>query len=85
MRCHPLSMLSILSAALLGGFAKPLALRRGGMRVKHAWSAVPKNWESLGYPRNETTIDLHLALKSTTLGGNWLTVIGAHCVRVPSQ
>ncbi|KAH9029453.1 subtilisin-like protein [Lactarius hengduanensis] len=34
------------------------------MKVKHAWDAVPNNWESLGHPPNQTTINLHLALKS---------------------
>ncbi|KAI9455777.1 subtilisin-like protein [Lactarius psammicola] len=64
MRCHPLSVLSTLAAVLLGGFATPLAPRWGRMRVIHAWNAVPKNWESQGYPHNKTTIDLYLALKS---------------------
>ncbi|KAH9167472.1 subtilisin-like protein [Lactarius sanguifluus] len=64
MRCHALSVLPILSALLLCGFATPLASRWDGMKVKHAWDAVPKNWQSLGHPSNQTTIDLHLALKS---------------------
>ncbi|KAH9168797.1 subtilisin-like protein [Lactarius sanguifluus] len=33
------------------------------MRVKHAWEAIPENWESLGIPSAGTTINLHLALK----------------------
>ncbi|KAH8979044.1 subtilisin-like protein [Lactarius akahatsu] len=57
MRCHALSV-------LICGFATPLASRWDGMKVKHAWDAVPNNWESLGHPSNQTTIDLHLALKS---------------------
>ncbi|KAH9057769.1 subtilisin-like protein [Lactarius vividus] len=64
MRCHTLSVLVTLSAPLLCGFATPLTSQWGGMKVKHAWDAVPKNWESLGHSSNETTIDLHIALKS---------------------
>ncbi|KAH9017707.1 subtilisin-like protein [Lactarius pseudohatsudake] len=64
MRCRALSVLTTLSAAFLCGFAKPLASRWDGMKVKHAWDAVPKNWETLGNPPNQTTIDLRLALKS---------------------
>ncbi|KAH9167583.1 subtilisin-like protein [Lactarius sanguifluus] len=64
MHCRALSVLTTLSAAFLCGFGTPLTLRWGGMKVKHAWDAVPKNWESLGHPSNRTTIDLHLALKS---------------------
>ncbi|KAH9017706.1 subtilisin-like protein [Lactarius pseudohatsudake] len=64
MRCHALSVLATLSAPLLCGLAMPLASRWDGMKVKHAWDAVPKNWQSLGHPSNQTTINLHLALKS---------------------
>ncbi|KAH9168350.1 subtilisin-like protein [Lactarius sanguifluus] len=64
MRCHALSVLAILSAPLLCGFVTPFTSRWDGMKVKHAWDTVPKNWKSLGHPSNETTIDLHLALKS---------------------
>ncbi|KAH9174031.1 subtilisin-like protein [Lactarius sanguifluus] len=32
------------------------------MRVKHTWSAVPANWETLGCPSAGTTIDLYIAL-----------------------
>src|SRR6266702_8220984 len=64
MRCLPLSFLSILAATLLGGLATPLAPHGDRMRVKHAWDAVPENWENLGHPPHATTIALHLALKS---------------------
>ncbi|KAH8983147.1 subtilisin-like protein [Lactarius hatsudake] len=64
MRCHALSVLPTLSALLICGFATPLASRWDRMKVKHAWDVVPKNWQSLGHPTNQTTIDLHLALKS---------------------
>jgi len=63
MRRDPLSVLSTLSAAILGGFATPLAPRWNEMRV-NICNDVPKNWENLSHPPNETTIDLHLALKS---------------------
>ncbi|KAH9160013.1 subtilisin-like protein [Lactarius sanguifluus] len=33
------------------------------MHIKHSWSAVPKNWESLGRPPSGTTIDLYITLK----------------------
>ncbi|KAH9045018.1 subtilisin-like protein [Lactarius hengduanensis] len=32
------------------------------MQVKHTWSAVPANWETLGCPSAGTTIDLYIAL-----------------------
>ncbi|KAH9027944.1 subtilisin-like protein [Lactarius pseudohatsudake] len=64
MPCHALSVLATLSALLLCGFATPLTSRWGRMKVKHAWDTVPKNWQSLGHPSNQTTVDLHLALKS---------------------
>ncbi|KAH9024565.1 hypothetical protein EDB85DRAFT_2150397 [Lactarius pseudohatsudake] len=64
MRCPALSVLATLSAPLLGGCATPLVSPWDGMKVKHAWGAVPKNWESLGHPSNETTIEFYLALKS---------------------
>ncbi|KAH8985640.1 hypothetical protein EDB86DRAFT_2833056 [Lactarius hatsudake] len=32
------------------------------MRVKHTWSAVPANWETLGSPSAGTMIDLYIAL-----------------------
>ncbi|KAF8258401.1 peptidase S8/S53 domain-containing protein [Lactarius quietus] len=65
MSCHPLFVLTTLATAvLLGIFATPHVPRWGGMKVMHAWSAVPQNWVSMGHPHRETTIDLHLALKS---------------------
>ncbi|KAH8982928.1 subtilisin-like protein [Lactarius hatsudake] len=64
MHRRALSVLSTLSAAFLCGFATPLTLRWDEMKVKHAWDTVPNNWHSLGHPSNQTTIDLHLALKS---------------------
>ncbi|KAH9011132.1 peptidase S8/S53 domain-containing protein [Lactarius hengduanensis] len=54
-------MLSFLTAAPLADFATPLA-PWGDMRVRHTWSAVPANWETLGCPSADTTIDLYIAL-----------------------
>ncbi|KAH9170796.1 subtilisin-like protein [Lactarius sanguifluus] len=61
MRYHWLYVLSFLTAAPPADFATPLALW-GDMRVKHTWSAVPANWETLGCPSAGTTIDLYIAL-----------------------
>ncbi|KAH9052027.1 Pro-kumamolisin, activation domain-containing protein [Lactarius deliciosus] len=44
--------------------AKPLQPHWGSMRVKHVWNTVPPNWEYLGYPDAEATIDLQISLKS---------------------
>ncbi|KAF8267936.1 peptidase S8/S53 domain-containing protein [Lactarius quietus] len=32
------------------------------IRVKHTWNTVPSNWEILGPPPSNTTIDLHIGL-----------------------
>ncbi|KAH9055021.1 subtilisin-like protein [Lactarius vividus] len=61
MRYHWLSVLSFLTVTPLADFATPLA-PWGNMRVKHTWSAVPANWETLGCPSAGTTIDLNIAL-----------------------
>ncbi|KAH9026067.1 subtilisin-like protein [Lactarius pseudohatsudake] len=61
MRYHWLYTLLFLTATSLAYFATPLA-PWGDMRVKHTWSAVPANWESLGCPSAGTTIDLYIAL-----------------------
>ncbi|KAH9052983.1 subtilisin-like protein [Lactarius deliciosus] len=63
MRYHLFSVFFALAAVPLGCFATLLAPRWDNMRVKHAWEAVPENWESLGIPSAGTTINLHLALK----------------------
>ncbi|KAI9439773.1 subtilisin-like protein [Lactarius indigo] len=57
------SAFSALTAVSLGCFATLLAPRWDNLRVKHAWKAVPENWESLGIPPASTTINLHVALK----------------------
>ncbi|KAH9054074.1 subtilisin-like protein [Lactarius deliciosus] len=61
MRYHWLYILSFLTATPFANFATPLA-PWGDMRVKHTWSAVPANWETLGCPSAGTTIDLYIAL-----------------------
>ncbi|KAH8984349.1 subtilisin-like protein [Lactarius akahatsu] len=61
MRYHWLYALSFLTATALADFATPLA-PWGDLRVKHAWSSVPANWETLGCPSAGTTIDLYIAL-----------------------
>ncbi|KAH8980738.1 subtilisin-like protein [Lactarius hatsudake] len=61
MRYHWLYALSFLTATPLANFATPLA-HWGDVRVKHAWSSVPANWETLGCPSAGTTIDLYIAL-----------------------
>ncbi|KAI9462798.1 subtilisin-like protein [Lactarius psammicola] len=61
---HLLSVLSALAAGPLYALAMTPPPHWGNMRVKHAWNAVPENWLSLGHPPAETTIDLHIALKS---------------------
>ncbi|KAH9165261.1 subtilisin-like protein [Lactarius sanguifluus] len=61
MRYHWLYALSFLTATSLADVAKPLA-PWGDVRVKHAWSSVPANWETLGCPSAGTAIDLYIAL-----------------------
>ncbi|KAI9452652.1 subtilisin-like protein [Lactarius psammicola] len=62
---HCILLPSLFAAVFLqvGSFAKPLSPRWGDMCVKHSWNAIPKNWESLGRPPSDTTIDLYIALK----------------------
>ncbi|KAH9054786.1 subtilisin-like protein [Lactarius vividus] len=61
MRYHWLYALSFLTATPLADFATPLA-PWADVRVKHAWSSIPANWETLGCPSAGTTIDLYIAL-----------------------
>ncbi|KAH9168991.1 subtilisin-like protein [Lactarius sanguifluus] len=61
MRYHWLYALSFLTATPLADFATPFA-PWGDVRVKHAWSSVPANWETLGCPSAGTAINLHIAL-----------------------
>ncbi|KAH9013167.1 subtilisin-like protein [Lactarius deliciosus] len=61
MRYHWPYVLSFLITTPVTDFATPLA-PWGDARVKHAWSSVPANWETLGCPSAGTTIDLYIAL-----------------------
>ncbi|KAH9053377.1 subtilisin-like protein [Lactarius vividus] len=61
MRYYWLYALSFLTATPLANFATPLS-PWGNVRVKHAWSSIPVNWDTLGCPSAGTTIDLYIAL-----------------------
>ena len=61
---HFLSVLCIFSAMFGSGLATPFTPRWEDVHVKHQWDSVPVNWTSLGHPRADTTIDLHIALKA---------------------
>ncbi|KAH9039700.1 subtilisin-like protein [Lactarius hengduanensis] len=63
MRYQLLSVFFAVAAVPIGCFATLPAPRWDNMRVKHAWEAVPENWESLGIPSAGTTISLRSALK----------------------
>ena len=62
---YQLFVLSIfwLTALPLAGLATSLAPPWDDVSVKHAWKTVPDNWESLGPPHSNITIDLYIALK----------------------
>ncbi|KAH9018608.1 subtilisin-like protein [Lactarius hengduanensis] len=64
MRFHPLSVLSVLAFGPLNGLATPFASHWDDLRAKHTWNSVPENWNNLGHPPVDTTIDLHIALKA---------------------
>ncbi|KAH9162436.1 subtilisin-like protein [Lactarius sanguifluus] len=57
---HLHSVLCTLAAVILGCLATP---RWDHLRLKHAWKAVPENWEYLGHPPAGSVINLHIALK----------------------
>ncbi|KAH9160524.1 subtilisin-like protein [Lactarius sanguifluus] len=64
MRFHPLSVLSVLAFGPLSGLATPFASHWDDLRTKHTWNSVPENWQNLGHPPADATIDLHIALKA---------------------
>ncbi|KAH9053815.1 peptidase S8/S53 domain-containing protein [Lactarius vividus] len=57
-RCIPL--LFLLSTLPLSAIP---TLPWHNIRSKHSWKSIPENWESLGRPTADTTIDLYIALK----------------------
>ncbi|KAH9164686.1 subtilisin-like protein [Lactarius sanguifluus] len=57
------SVLFVLTVASLTALATPLAHPWHDISVKHAWNAVPHNWECLGPPPPAITINLHIALQ----------------------
>ncbi|KAH9160207.1 subtilisin-like protein [Lactarius sanguifluus] len=62
---HPFSVFSVLASEIINCLAAtPLEPRWDDVRTKHAWSAVPEHWETLGHPAAGTTIDLHIALET---------------------
>ncbi|KAH8999904.1 subtilisin-like protein [Lactarius hatsudake] len=63
MRFHWPYLLSVLFAVPLADRATCLPSLWGDKRVKHTWDTLPDNWESLGPPPADTTIDLYIALK----------------------
>ncbi|KAH9029519.1 subtilisin-like protein [Lactarius pseudohatsudake] len=64
MRFHPLSVLSVLAFRPLNGLTTPFASHWDDLQAKHTWNSVPENWNNLGHPPADTTIDLHIALKA---------------------
>ncbi|KAH9159455.1 subtilisin-like protein [Lactarius sanguifluus] len=64
MRLHPLSVLSVLAFGPLSGLATPSPSHWDDIRPKHTWNSVPENWQNMGHPPADTTIDLHIALKA---------------------
>ncbi|KAH8992326.1 subtilisin-like protein [Lactarius hatsudake] len=61
---YPLSVFSVLASKIINCLAAmPFKPRWDDVRTKHAWSAVPEHWETLGHPAAGTTIDLHIALE----------------------
>ncbi|KAH9025521.1 subtilisin-like protein [Lactarius pseudohatsudake] len=60
MHYHLPSVLFTLAAVILRCLATP---RWDDLRAKHAWKAVPENWECFGLPPAGTVINFHIALK----------------------
>ncbi|KAF8259977.1 subtilisin-like protein [Lactarius quietus] len=60
---YRLSLFLALATAHLTNLVTPLTQQWDDKRVKHTWNVVPSNWETLGPPLSNTTIDLHFALK----------------------
>ncbi|KAH9031414.1 subtilisin-like protein [Lactarius deliciosus] len=62
MRFYPL--LSVFAFRPLSSLATPFASHWDDLRPKHTWNSVPENWQNMGHPPADTTIDLHIALKA---------------------
>jgi tripeptidyl-peptidase I len=56
-------LVSVTALAASLGLATPLSPRWDDMREKHSWGYIPDNWECIGHPPVDTTIDLRIALK----------------------
>ena len=63
MRYYWLSVLSVLSAEPFYLLATHLSPHWNDIHVKHAWKAIPMDWETQGHPPADTMIDLYVALK----------------------
>jgi hypothetical protein len=64
MRFHPLFVLFIFAIRSLCSLATPFASPWDDVHSKHTWNSVPEDWQNLGYPAADTTVDLHVALKA---------------------
>ncbi|KAH9165902.1 subtilisin-like protein [Lactarius sanguifluus] len=79
---HPLSVFSVLASEIINCLAAtPLEPCWDDVRTKHAWSAVPEHWETLGHPAAGTTIDLHIALEPQRKNAVLDALYGAHLSR----
>ncbi|KAF8270541.1 peptidase S8/S53 domain-containing protein [Lactarius quietus] len=63
MRCLQLSAFFVLTLVPPGCLTTLVSSRWDNLKVKHSWTTIPENWESLGHPPADTTIDLHIALR----------------------
>ena len=61
---HWFSVFFTFATVPLACLAALFAPRWDDMRVKHSWKSVPENWESLGFPHNDTTLNIYVALRS---------------------
>ncbi|KAF8258722.1 subtilisin-like protein [Lactarius quietus] len=57
-----LSLFFFLAATPLANFTRTLVSPWDDIQVKHTWVDIPQNWETLGTPPSNTTIDFHIAL-----------------------
>ncbi|KAI9435317.1 subtilisin-like protein [Lactarius indigo] len=83
MRSHRIFALSSLAVVSLAGLVTPHSPRWGEMRSKHSWAAVPEDWQHLGPPPNDTTIDLYVALN--TDGGEDALIDALYEVSTPGH